>query len=195
MTFTVAILRECEDDIEVSLACDLPSRFRIPAGIRIPAGEKSAMVTVESIDDNTPDIERGVTFTASAPGQQPASVNIILEDNDIPALELQLHPSTVAESDGPLAVSAIVKRTDNIDKLVTISLEDDSDGAIYYSQRKFEMKPGVEGGDCESRPYRQLDCRWRATLQYICVSIHCLVQLQCHQRRIGWHSVGKTYCH
>ncbi len=144
LTFTVAILRECEDDIEVSLACDLPSRFRIPAGIRIPAGEKSAMVTVESIDDNTPDIERGVTFTASAPGQQPASVNIILEDNDIPALELQLHPSTVAESDGPLAVSAIVKRTDNIDKLVTISLEDDSDGAIYYSQRKFEMKPGVE---------------------------------------------------
>ncbi|MBD5358801.1 MAG: hypothetical protein HDR88_17740 [Bacteroides sp.] len=142
--FTITTLRAPIEDLEVILSCNLTSRFKIPSPIIITAGSSSVNVTVEAIDDDIPDIERDVVFTASAPGQQPTSVDIILADNDIPALELTISPKTVSEGDGPLALTGTLRRTDNIDKLVTIRLEDDSEGAIYFPVTTFEMQPGVE---------------------------------------------------
>lgn len=144
VVFTVEAERASSQDVVVNLTCDFPSRFRIPSSIIIPSGQTRVEVTVEAVEDNIPDIVQAVTFTAAAAGYNPASENVFLSDNDVPTLQLQLAPNAVSEAAGPLAVSAVLKRTDNIDKLVTVKLSDDSNGGIYYGRQSIEMAAGVE---------------------------------------------------
>lgn len=144
LPLTVTTERTATTDIEIKLACDHPSRFRIPSPIVIPAGSKSVDITVETIDDDVPNVEEVVTFTASANRHNAATMNTTLVDNDIPTLALQLTPQAISEADGPLSVSAKLSRTDKIDKTVTVKLSDDSDGAIYYGHQTVEMAAGVK---------------------------------------------------
>lgn len=144
LPLTVATERTATTDIEVKLACDHPSRFKIPSPIVIPAGSRSVDITVETIDDDVPNVEEVVTFTASANGHNAATMNTTLVDNDVPTLTLQLTPHAISEADGPLSVSARLSRTDNIDKKVTVKLSDDSDGAIYYGHQTVELAAGVK---------------------------------------------------
>jgi hypothetical protein len=152
ITFTVKTERISNQDIQVSLACDLPTRFRIPTDIVIPAGRESIDVEVEAIDDDTPDIEKVVTMTASALGYNAGTMLTTLVDNDIPSLQLTLTPAAVSEGAGPLAVTAKLKRTDNIDKTVTIKFSDDSNGGVHYARQTIEMASGVEEMDINLGP-------------------------------------------
>ncbi len=142
--FIIISQRAVTSDLEVSLSCDNASRFVIPSSIVIPAGESAVEVVVASKDDDVPDVDEAVTFKVVAQSHNPASTFVILVDNDIPALQMELTPDAVAEDAGPMAVIMKLRRTDNIDKLVTIKLSDDSENAIYYSRNTFEMTPGVE---------------------------------------------------
>ncbi len=131
-------------DILINLSCDESSRFSIPSNIIIPAGEISVTTSVEAKDDAIPDVEHVVTFTASAVCHIPASNYIILLDNDVPTLQMELMPKAVSEAVGLMGVSAVLKRTDNIDKTVTVKFSDDSEGGIYYTRSSVEMSAGVE---------------------------------------------------
>lgn len=152
ITFTVKTERISNQDIQVSLACDLPTRFRIPTDIVIPAGRESIDVEVEAIDDDSPDIEKVVTMTASALGYNAGTMLTTLVDNDIPSLQLTLTPAAVSEGAGPLGVTAKLKRTDNIDKTVTIKFSDDSNGGVHYARQTIEMASGVEEMDINLGP-------------------------------------------
>ena len=139
----IATNRLTATDVKVTLGCDMPTRFKIPSGIVIPSGETEVEVTVEAIDNETPDIEQVVKFSASAEKHVAGSLLTTLVDNDMPTLKLELTPSAVAEDAGLLAVTAKISRTDNIDKKVTIKLSDDSDGGIYYSSQSVDLAAGV----------------------------------------------------
>lgn len=141
--FTLRAERTPEEDLEIRLTCDYPLRFVIPAVV-LPAGQTATEVTVETKDDKIPDLTKFVTFTASAVGYASATEIIDLLDNDVPGLQLSFSPGAVSESDGPLAVVATLRRTDNIDKHVTVKFTDDSNGNIYYGRQTVEMAPGVE---------------------------------------------------
>jgi hypothetical protein len=130
------------EDLTIKLACDITGRFNIPS-IIIPAGQTSVEATIEAIDDDTPDILQIATFTASASGYIPTTYTVDLIDNDMPTMELYISPVAVSESAGPLAITAKLRRTSNIDKNVTIKFSDDSDGSIYYSKQTVEMAAGV----------------------------------------------------
>lgn len=142
--FTISTERTSTQDIEVKLSCDLASRFEIPSDIIIPVGQQSVNVVVNAIEDNIPDVEQVVTFVATAAGHNKASINTVLVDNDVPTLKLEITPNAISEGAGPLAVTAKLSRTDNIDKLVTVKLSDDSDGNIYYGRQTIEMAAGVK---------------------------------------------------
>lgn len=144
IVFTVTTGRAPKSDLPITLSCDLPARFKIPSPVFIPAGQTSVDVTVTAVDDNVPDVEQVVTFSVSAEKHNAASMNTVLLDDDVPALQIALEPDAVSESAGPLAVSARLSRTSNIDKAVTVKLSDDSDGAIYYQRQTVEMAAGVE---------------------------------------------------
>lgn len=144
LTLTITAERQSATDKSISLSCDLPSRFRIPANIILPARKTSVDVEVEALEDDIPDVEKVVTFAASADGYENGTLLTTLVDDDIPTLQLELTPTAISEADGPLSVSAKLSRTDNIDKKVTVKLSDNSEGNLYYARQSIEMAPGVK---------------------------------------------------
>lgn len=144
LTLTITAERQSATDKAISLSCDLPSRFRIPANIILPARKTSVDVEVEALEDDIPDVEKVVTFAASADGYENGTLLTTLVDDDIPTLQLELSPTAISEADGPLSVSAKLSRTDNIDKKVTVKLSDNSEGNLYYARQTIEMAPGVK---------------------------------------------------
>ena len=144
LTLTITAERQSATDKAISLSCDLPSRFRIPANIILPARKTSVDVEVEAMEDDIPDVEKVVTFAASADGYENGTLLSTLVDDDIPTLQLELTPTAISEADGPLSVSAKLSRTDNIDKKVTVKLSDNSEGNLYYARQTIEMAPGVK---------------------------------------------------
>ncbi|MDE6547705.1 MAG: DUF5006 domain-containing protein [Muribaculaceae bacterium] len=143
-TMTVTAGRPVVEDTPVTVTCDSPAKFTIPSGVVIPAGQQSVDVKISSKDDNLPDIDREVGFTVHITRHNPITDYITLVDNDMPTLTLKLTPDAVAEDAGPLSVTAVIKRTDNIDKAITVQLKDNSNGQIYYGRQSFEMGAGVE---------------------------------------------------
>lgn len=144
LTLTITAERQSATDKAISLSCDLPSRVRIPANIILPARQTSVDVEVEALEDDIPDVEKVVTFAASADGYENGTLLSTLVDDDIPTLQLELTPTAISEADGPLSVSAKLSRTDNIDKKVTVKLSDNSEGNLYYARQTIEMAPGVK---------------------------------------------------
>lgn len=144
LILTITAERQSATDKAISLSCDLPSRFRIPANIILPARQTSVDVEVEALEDDIPDVEKVVTFAASADGYENGTLLSTLVDDDIPTLQLELTPTAISEADGPLSVSAKLSRTDNIDKKVTVKLSDNSEGNLYYARQTIEMAPGVK---------------------------------------------------
>ena len=144
LTLTITAERQSATDKSISLSCDLPSRFRIPANIILPARKTSVDVEVEALEDDIPDVEKVVTFAASADGYENGTLLSTLVDDDIPTLQLELTPTAISEADGPLSVSAKLSRTDNIDKKVTVKLSDNTEGNLYYARQTIEMAPGVK---------------------------------------------------
>lgn len=144
LTLTITAERQSATDKSISLSCDLPSRYRIPANIILPARKTSVDVEVEALEDDIPDVEKVVTFAASADGYENGTLLTTLVDDDIPTLQLELTPTAISEADGPLSVSAKLSRTDNIDKKVTVKLSDNSEGNLYYARQTIEMAPGVK---------------------------------------------------
>lgn len=144
LTLTITAERQSATDKAISLSCDLPSKFRIPANIILPARKTSVDVEVEALEDDIPDVEKVVTFAASADGYENGTLLSTLVDDDIPTLQLELTPTAISEADGPLSVSAKLSRTDNIDKKVTVKLSDNSEGNLYYARQTIEMAPGVK---------------------------------------------------
>lgn len=144
MVLTVSTPSAQGQDIDVNLTCDQPSHFTWAGPIRIPAGKTSVDVVVEAKEDDVPDVEQIVTFKVAAPRHNTRSYLVRLIDNDVPNLEMELSPKSVSEGDGPLCVSARLRRTDKKDKKVTIRFSDDSQGKIYYGRSTVELNPGEE---------------------------------------------------
>ncbi|MEG1861479.1 MAG: CARDB domain-containing protein [Bacteroidaceae bacterium] len=142
--FNVTTQRASQNEIEVKMTCDLASHFNIPPNILIPAGQTSVEVFVDAVEDDVPNVEEVVTFTVTAARHNLASLYTVLVDNDVPALQLKIIPSAVSESAGPLAITAKLRRIDNIDKVVTVKFSDDSGGGIYYDRQIVTLEKGVE---------------------------------------------------
>ena len=141
---TITTPRVSEYPINLSIVSEDNKRFQFPKQAVIPAGESSVTVTVKTVDDELPNLEQTNLFTVSADRCTKGTAEVILQDNDMPMLTLTLTPDKVSESAGVTAVTAVLTRTGKIDNKITIRLSDDSDGALYYSNRSLEMPKGTE---------------------------------------------------
>lgn len=141
---TVTASRASAQPITVTLTSENQKRFTFPQTVTIAAGETTATVDVTAVDDELPSMTLSNIFIASAPSYNKGEVIVLLEDNDIPTLNLTLTPNAISEAAGPTAVVATLLRTDNINKVVTVKFSDDSDGGIYYGRQTVEMPAGVE---------------------------------------------------
>lgn len=141
---TVTTERASAAPIVVNLVSEKPRRFSHPATITLPAGETSATVEVTAIDNEEVELQESIAFRASAEKHRNGECIILLDDNDLPAIDLELSPATVTESAGTAAIVATLRRTTHTDKVVTIHLSDDSNGDIYYPASSITLDKGVE---------------------------------------------------
>ena len=141
---TITTSRVSSEPIAVSITSENNKRFKFPSQVTIPAGKNSVTVSVQTVDDELPNLEESNKFTVSAAHFNRGEVIVLLQDNDMPVLSLTLTPDKVGEDAGPTAVSAVLTRTGNTDSKITIKLSDDSNGGLYYSNKSIVMEKGVE---------------------------------------------------
>ena len=142
---TVETERAPSAPLTVTLASENNRRFAtFPATITIPAGETTAQMEVTVVDDELANGTLTNKFTASAPSHNKGEVLVLLNDDDLPVLELSITPTQVQESDGPISVSGTLKRLSNKDKKVTVKLTDDANGGLYFGNRTLELPKGTE---------------------------------------------------
>lgn len=142
-TLTIGAERAVETALQVALSTELPARFSLPAGVIIPAGERTATVNVTATDNDEVELATGVAFQASAPGFISGTAIVVLTDNDMPSLSLDLSPEQVNEAAGPATVVGTIRRSDHLDKRVTVRLTEDSEGSIYLSTNMLVMEAGI----------------------------------------------------
>ena len=141
---TVVTTQVSAEPVVVTLSCEYPRRFTFPSQVTIPAGESSATVDVTAINDDLPSLQLSTAFTASAANYNKGEVVVVLNDDDLPLLELTLTPSTVQESAGPVSVSGVLRRTTNTNSKITVKLTDDANGGLYFGNQTLELAKGVE---------------------------------------------------
>lgn len=140
---TVTLPKAAKTDTEVTFTAETPKRFNMPSSVIIAKGQSSASIDVEVINNNQPELSLTTAFIATAEKYNKAEQLVIVNDNDMPELELVLSPSQISEGAGPTSVMARLLRKSHTDSDITIVLSDDSNGDIYYSQKRFTLKSGV----------------------------------------------------
>ena len=141
---TITTPRVSSEPIAVSITSENNKRFKFPSQATIPAGKSSVTVSVQTVDDELPNLEESNKFTVSAAKFNRGEAIVLLQDNDMPVLSLTLTPDKVGEGAGPTAVSAVLTRTGKVDNKITIKLSDNANGGLYYSNKTLEMAAGVE---------------------------------------------------
>lgn len=141
---TITTSRASAQPIVVTLMSENSKRFSFPSQVTIPVGETSVTVDVVATDNDVPDVELSNMFTASAPRHNAGETLVLLQDDDMPVLQLILSPDKVSESAGPVSVSGVLRRLTNKDKKITVKLTDNSNGGIYYANSTIEMAKGVD---------------------------------------------------
>jgi len=141
---TVSATRAPKADLTVSFSAENATRFTFPATAVIPAGQTSVTVDVTVKDDDVPNLTFSNAFRANATGYNRGEAVVIVNDDDVPSLELLLTPNKVSEADGPIAVAATLRRTGVTNNRITVRLSDDTGGGIYYGRTEIVLEKGVE---------------------------------------------------
>lgn len=136
---TITASRTSSAPITVTLTCENARRFTYPQQVVIPAGETSVTVDVVAVDNDEIELQESIAFRASADKHERGECIIMLDDNDMPTFTFTLSPEAVSESDGYAALFGVIKRTDNLDKRVTLKLSDDSNGLLTYTNQTIVM--------------------------------------------------------
>lgn len=142
LTITMARAEDVEQTVFIS--SDMPSRFSYPASVKVPAGETTVTVDVTAIDDNVADVEQVVDFYAYANHYNKAKTGtpLVLEDNDIPVIELSITPSAFSEDLTQAGAMGTITRTTAINTPVIIRLTDTSEGAQLLYPNEVRMEAG-----------------------------------------------------
>jgi hypothetical protein len=110
VTFKVNTDMTLTQPLTVYLTSKNQARFPLPPSVTIPAGVKSADVTVALVQDQVPEIDVPVNIIAAADNHNSANATITVKDDDIPGLELVLQTNMVSEAAGYYATKATLRR-------------------------------------------------------------------------------------
>ena len=131
------------EDLYVYLTIEQSKRFKLPQRIAFEAGATTATIDIPVVQDKTPANPQTIKLTGTADHHQKAEILFILNDDDTPAIEMTLTPTTVSEGSGPSAMLGTITRTEVTNNQITIKLTDDGTNDIYYSTRQVTMPAGA----------------------------------------------------
>ncbi|MBR1788559.1 MAG: hypothetical protein IJ762_05150, partial [Bacteroidaceae bacterium] len=129
--------------LDVYLAIEQSKRFKLPQYIHFESGATTATIDIPVLQDKTPANVQTIKLTGTANRHQKAEVLFVLNDDDTPAIEMTLTPTTVSEGAGPSAMLGTLTRTEVTNNQITIKLTDDGKGDIYYSTTSITMPAGT----------------------------------------------------
>jgi subtilase family serine protease len=118
------------DPVSVVIATSSSAQLLPPAQITMAAGQSSAQLLLRALDDSLIEPPLLMSVTASAPGHNSASAEVLILDDDWPVLAMQANPLVVSESAGPQAAVLTVTRNAIAARAVEIELESSHPDAL-----------------------------------------------------------------
>jgi hypothetical protein len=98
--------------LTVALSTGSSGLLSVPATVTIPAGIASVPFDILTVNNAQADGDQMVTLSANAAGFNPATVQITVSDDDVPALQLVIVPETLAEdSVNPATLATLTRNT------------------------------------------------------------------------------------
>ena len=140
-TLTVKTEKAMPQPITVKLTAEHPERLLMAETVTIAANATTAETVVAVVDNEVIDLSTSLAIKGIADNHQPGECLIIVEDNDMPAIDLELSASTVSENAISPAAVATLRRTTHTDRETTILISTSSDN-IVLSTNKITMKEG-----------------------------------------------------
>lgn len=137
-TLTVTRTGDNTSALEVTVASSNTNKL-VPASttVTIPAGQDSATVALNAVDNSTIDGDSTVTITASGAGINDATVDVTVLDNDRGDLTVTLSESQIDEDSGnqstvgaPTGFTFDVTRTGSTTEALTVTLTNSDDSEI-----------------------------------------------------------------
>lgn len=125
--------------LDISISSDMPSRLEYPSTVTMEAKTSSVTFEVEALDNSEVSDTLTASVKVSASGHKDGECLLLIIDDDMPEIELELKPDVISEGDGiSAAIGKIIRKTKTENK-VTIVLSDDSDGKLYFSNKRITM--------------------------------------------------------
>ena len=140
-TLTVKTEKTMPRPITVKLTAEHPERLLMAETVTIAANATTAETVVSVVDNEVIDLSASLAIKGFADNHQPGECLIMVNDNDMPAIDLELSASAVSENAISPAAVATLRRTTHTDREVTILLSCPSDD-IVFSTNKITMKEG-----------------------------------------------------
>ena len=130
---------ELTDALNLNIACSQANRFDQQFNVYFAPKASSARVTVTAINDDTPQLDANVRFSASATDYQTAYASLLLTDDDRPALTLSLsRPSimeNVASDEDTQPLVATISRDRGTDQDITVWLTSTSSEVVFENNK------------------------------------------------------------
>ncbi len=130
ISFTLNASFSVNTDQIISLSTDQSNRVQLPSQVLLTAFNKTVIFEGTILD--TGEIEKGeiANVFAQAEGYTTAIKEIKLNAINIPNFTLSINPNKISEGDGIKASYATLKRTDQIDKEVTVQISANIDDQL-----------------------------------------------------------------
>lgn len=142
LTVSVA-QRPWEGQLAVYLNIEEQKRFKLLQRVVFDDGALEATIDIPVIQDKNPANDVSVKISGTAEHYAQGETLFMLHDDDTPAIQMTLAPTTVSEGAGPQAILGTITRTGVTNNKITVKLTDDGVNDIYYSQQTFTMPAGT----------------------------------------------------
>jgi hypothetical protein len=122
---TATVTRDVVSDAPLVVTINNSNTAQItsPLTVTIPPNQASATFTLTAVENVTPEPPQNVSFTVSATGFRNAGDSLIVDDNDLPQLNLTLDKISIGEAAGNSAVIGTVRHLQATSQALTVSLQ------------------------------------------------------------------------
>jgi subtilase family serine protease len=121
--------------LTVALQSSSPGQLSPPAFVTIPGGAAATNFAALAVDDNLVEGLIEYSLSAAAAGFNGATTNVVILDNDLPAVVISLASGTVSEGAGPQATVATVTRSLLSARALAVDLESTNPAAALVPVR------------------------------------------------------------
>ncbi|QDS90691.1 Lectin C-type domain protein [Rosistilla ulvae] len=158
-TLTVSRNTDTSGALVVSLLADDSGELAVPATVTIAAGERSATVAVQGLEDSVADGDQNVQVTAAADGFNSGLVNVIVSDLDLPdlvvaSLEIpaEIDPGSRPTLHWSVANLGIAAATDGWTERIYLSSDPQFGNDTLLAEHRFSGPLSVDASNGRSVP-------------------------------------------